>query len=426
MFFCIFLVCILLSGCSFRLASSIDDLISPISPFGDNADIQLAMDSFAKNGYSLKTPSNGKYITSYNFYDIDGDKSEEAITFYEPNDNLGTIDMAILKKIDSTWKVIESIKGDGKDVYSLDFCDVNGDKKDEIIVCWDVISNSSNHELSIYRIDSSKESLKKIGDSVNINNYICVDMNNDNIDELLMFSIDTGNSTRARARLYSIAKNTFNLLGETKLDSHITSYSSLKIEKAENDVRVYADAIGSDGASMLTEVIYWSDNYDTIVSPFYSYSTGLTKDTSRSAMITSMDVNNDKLIEIPTDKKIKGMSKQINAVDWNVYKNTTLIHTDYSLLVKRDNYLIIIPDDIFNSINAKYDEKSRVMTVINKKTKKEIFSVMPVLKAVYDSVNFSDYHIVLEDSGYYYLAETGSDSDIKITIEQLKKLIKNC
>ena len=40
---CILIVCLMLTGCNFRMASSIDDLISPVSPFGDNADIQKAM-----------------------------------------------------------------------------------------------------------------------------------------------------------------------------------------------------------------------------------------------------------------------------------------------------------------------------------------------------------------------------------------------
>ena len=50
---------------------------------------------------------------------------------------------------------------------------------------------------------------------------------------------------------------------------------------------------------MLTEIIHWSDYYNTIVSPFYSYSTGVTKRTTRSAMLSSRDINDDGKIEIP-------------------------------------------------------------------------------------------------------------------------------
>lgn len=424
---CILLVCIMLSGCSFRMASSIDELISPVSPFGDNADVQSAMDSFAKSGYALKTPNDGDYISSYNFYDIDGDGEDEAFAFYEPSDDLGAIEMAVIKKINNQWQVIENIKGDGKDIHSIAFDDVNGDKKKDILICWDVISNSTNHELSVYRYDAKENTaeLKRIDESITINNYICVDIDSDGVNELLLFEINTGNSSSVKSELYSLKGNSFRLLGETKLDSHITAYTSLQIEKAENDVRVYADALGSDGASMLTEVIYWSDSYDTIISPFYSYSTGRTKDTSRSAMIVSQDINDDGLIEIPTDKELKNLPSSVCAVDWKIYKNTILIHTDYSLLVKDDGYFVIIPDKYINSISVKYDDESRLMTVSDKSGKKKIFEIMPVLKATYNEGSYEGYTIILENSGYYYLAKCNDDADIKITTDDLKNYIKS-
>ena len=62
---CILLVAVMFSGCSFKIASSVYDLISPVAPFGDNADIQSAMDTYVKNGYNLKTPTGGKYKSSY-------------------------------------------------------------------------------------------------------------------------------------------------------------------------------------------------------------------------------------------------------------------------------------------------------------------------------------------------------------------------
>lgn len=59
------LVVFLFCGCSnFRLSSSIDDLISPISPSGDNAGVQSAVDEYCKGGYSIKIPATGNYTTS--------------------------------------------------------------------------------------------------------------------------------------------------------------------------------------------------------------------------------------------------------------------------------------------------------------------------------------------------------------------------
>lgn len=424
---CIVLIMLMLSGCTFRLASSVNDLVSPVSPLGENADILHALDAYVSNGYSLKNPVHGKNITSFSFFDIDNDKVDEAIAFYEPKDNLGEIEMAIIKKVDSSWSVVENILGKGKAVFSVDFKDVNGDKKTEIVVCWDIINNSTNHEFSVYKIknDKNKIKLSLIDEPITINEYIFVDYDGDGLDEALLFELTSGNFTSAKAELYSLKNNHFKLLGETKLDSHITSYTTLQIEEAENDIRVYADAVGSDGASMLTEVIYWSNSYDTIISPFYSYSTGRTYDTGRSAMIPSTDVDDDGLLEIPTDKK-KKTPKQVSAVNWKCYKNTTLIHKCYSLLVDTDNYFVTIPDKHFNKIKVSYDEKSKEMSVLNKSSKNLVFSIKPMLKATYDSNKDSDYSVVMENSGYYYLAKLGNDKDIKITIDEIKQFIKSC
>ncbi|MDY5377009.1 MAG: hypothetical protein SPG60_03085, partial [Eubacterium coprostanoligenes] len=66
------------------------------------------------------------------------------------------------------------------------------------------------------------------------------------------------------------------------------------------------------------------------------------------------------------------------------------------------------------------------MTIINKKTKSSVFSIMPVLKAVYDENAYQGYSIILDKSGYYYLAKTSNDKEIDISIDELKQYIKIC
>ena len=425
-FICILLVVAVFSGCNFKVSSSIDDLISPISPIGDNADVKNALDEYAKNGYSLKTPANGKYISSYNFFDVDNDNSDEAVAFYEPSDNLGSIEMAIIKKLKKSWQVVECVKGQGKEVYSLDFVDISGSSQKELIVCWDAISKSTSHEMCVYKVQKSKDkiNLSMLGESISINSYIPIDMNRDSVIDLLTFKLGYGSSSYAGAELYTYSNGNLKSLGETKLDSHISSYSSLQIETLDNDCRVYADAISSSGSSMLTELIYWSDSYGTIISPFYSYSSGRTKDTSRNAMIECMDINSDGRIEIPNDKKLKALPKEVSCINWKVYKKSTLIHTDYSLFAQNDGYTVVIPDKFIDKIKVEYDAATREMTVLSKESKKEIFSVIPVLKATYDESKYQGYSNIHDAFGYYYLAKIGNASDMKITINDLKEYIK--
>lgn len=428
----ILILSFLFSGCSsFKLASSIDDLITPVSPSGEAANVQSAMDDYSQYGYSLKIPAYGAYGSPYVYYDFDDDKAEEALVFYEPNDKLGKIEMAVLNKDENgQWAVIASVEGSGSDVYSVDFCDVNGDGKKEFLISWNVISNSTTHVLSIYRSytdDNGDFMLKKAVGDITYSGYIAVDMTKDGLNELLVLTIDQTKSVTAYAKLYSIKGNKKKVIGETRVDGHVTGYKNLTIGKADGDVAVYADAIKSDGESMVTELIYWSKHYDSIISPFYSYSTGLTAQTTRKTMTGSCDINDDNDIEIPVDASLKKIPDGVRAVDWKVYKSSILVHRCYSIAVEDDGYQILIPDDDFKNISVSYEKEQKLLTVSTKDKNKKLFSVMTVLKSQYqeNAAEYKAYEKILDKSGYVYLAKTYSDSKNSITIKQLKERMKN-
>ncbi len=424
-FICILLVVILFTGCTFRISSSIDDLISPISPFGDNADVKEALDRYAASGYSLKMPNYGKNISSYNFYDIDGDGNDEAVAFYEPSDKLGTINLALIKKTDKEWKVVSNIVGSGKDIHSLDFAELNGDKTKELIVCWDAISNSTSHEMDVYGFNAKKQELKLLDGEKTVNSYFITDMFDDGNSELLLFQLNTNSANSPIAQLYSFTKNKFYLLGDTKLDSRISSISSIKEETVDGEVRIYADAVSSDNSVMVTELIFWSDEYNSIVSQFYSYSSRTTSETERRALVCSMDIDNNKSLEIPVDYKLKKLPKEVSSVEFMDYKDRLLVHNSYALCVEKDKYIFVVPDEYVDSISVKYLKQTREMVIYNKTDDKLVLSIKPVLKATYREADYPDWFIVHEASGYYYLAKNGNDSNIKLTKQEISDYINS-
>lgn len=423
------IICVLFSGCSFRVASSVDDLISPVAPSGENENVQNALNSFCKDGFTLKTPAGGAHTTAYTFFDYDGDGADEAVVFYEPSSSLGSINMALIDKTDDNWSVVCNIEGDGSDVYSVDFCDLSGDGTLEFVVLWNVISNSSNHLMNVYRQSKSEDgvlSLIKTEKPVVMNDYIAVDVDEDKQNELVVFSIQSGESISANAVLYNYSDDRLRSLGNTKLDGHINSYKSIKTEKFDDTVYIYADAVKSNGTEMLTEIIHWSDYYNTIVSPFYSYSTGVTKRTTRSAMLNSRDINDDGKIEIPLDADFY-VPSGVTAVNWKRYENTVLEHTVYSIGVEKDDYQLVIPDDMIDKIQIQYDSSNSVLSVSDLNDN-VVFNVQTVLKSQYsdNSENYasSGYYVISEDVGYVYLSAVGSEAEISVSIDDLKNLIK--
>ncbi len=92
-----------LGGCS-RLQTSIEDLMSPPVLTQEQAEIRDALSAVSgENDIKYKYPQNGQYRSSFIFYDIDSDGSEEALVFYQS-----------ASKGDSTWINILDRSEEGK------------------------------------------------------------------------------------------------------------------------------------------------------------------------------------------------------------------------------------------------------------------------------------------------------------------------
>ena len=417
-------IAFLFSGCSFQLASSVDELISPISLTGENKDIQNALNSFCSDGYSLVNPESGSYTNSYTFYDYDLDDVEEAIVFYEPSSSLGTVNMALIDKEDGSWSVVSNVEGDGADIYLIDFCDLTGDGDLEFVILWDVISDSTDHVLAVYKqsLEDGEFALEKADKTITVNNYLTVDIDLDDVSEIMVFNIENGDTISASATLYSFETGKLKSIGSTKLDGHINSYKNFSYETIDDTVYVYADAVKSSGTQMLTEIIYWSDYYDALISPYYSYSTGITQKMIRDVMLSTRDIDGDGKVEIPLDADVDDLPSAVVAVDWYIYKNSVLSHDIYSLAVEDDGYQVIIDDDWIDSFSVSYSDESSKMSVKDD-SDNLIFSIVTVLETAYDESDYSDYEVIMENDGYFYLGKVGSKAEFKITTDELKSSI---
>lgn len=419
-------VAVLFSGCSFRLASSVDELITPVSPQGDDADVQNALSAYSNGGFTLKTPEAGGYTTAFSFFDIDGDSQDESVVFYESAKSLGKTNMAVIDKSDDKWYVAYNLENENSDVYSLDFSDVNGDGVTELIVLWNYISDSTSHVLSVYTQNMNGEySLTEMSDALTVNNYIVVDIDEDGTQELMTFAINSGDDVSSTATLYSFDENSRKTLGTTKLDGHITGYESIISESKNGKVYIYADAVKSNGSEMLTEIILWSDYYGTVISPYYSYSTGFTKNTSRSVMLCCCDINDDGLIEVPLDYETDNLPDGVFAAEWNQYENSVMKTVAYSLAVDKDGYQLLLSKDQLDEIKVGYKQENSELILTDSK-EKLVLSIKCVPKSQTGSNAQTDgYSEIFEKSGYVYLAKTGNDSQIQFSVQELKSMIKS-
>ncbi len=420
-------IAVLCSGCSFNLAASADDLIAPVLPEGENSEVQGALKNFCGNSFVLKAPLSGEYTTPYIFNDINSDGEEEAVVFYEVPGDSEIINMAVISKLSGEWEVAENITGEGSEVYSIEFVDFNNDGNVELVVLWNMISNSSNHVLTVYSQDyeNGDYSVSRVGNTISLDDYACVDINGDGRTELIALVIDSAN-TSARAIMYKYHQNSgMQSEGYTKLDGHISAYSNVVVESNEDDVYIFADAVSSNMAQSLTEIIKYSDYYSTIISPFYSYATASTTDTVRTFVMNSTDVNGDGLVEIPLDADYSA-GKYVKAVEWKNYNGNALNHSCYSLVLFDDAYQVFVPDSYIddNMISVKYDSKNSIFA-IRDMSGQNVLRVRRTLVTEYQQ-NVSDYDGYFElfnVSGYVYMAKCGNSKEIPLTDEEIMQMV---
>ena len=84
--------------------------------------------------------------------------------------------------------------------------------------------------MSVYKMTGSgqESKLTALAEPMQYSAYIPADLNNDGVQEVLFFSADQMKSLSASAALYSYKGDKQTLLGETRVDGHVSAYRKLQ------------------------------------------------------------------------------------------------------------------------------------------------------------------------------------------------------
>lgn len=371
--FLFLIVIIAMNSCSFNI-TSVDNLIRAPKLTGNNSALQIAFEKAVGKNTTLKTPSNGNYRSAYILYDFDGDGVEEALVFYSLNSDELVVRMNILEQTDNTWISVGDFTGFGSEVYKIDFVDLNDNNREEIIVCWKQTEANINKVMSIYGGYATSELANSSISTLATEYYssmIPIDLDGDNQNEILFTYIDTiSERYLSYAKLLKLSKDgKVSLVGETQINSNISSYSTFKYDIIDGKYRAYVDAFSGD-TQMLTEVIYWDDN-GKLIAPFFNSDVGIPPKTLRNLRIPSTDINFDTLIEIPLTVPIEGgniidlnndKTSPIYLVNWSAYQEDRLEIVKRTYCNLNDSYMFAFPEEWLGNITIQYDINDRICT----------------------------------------------------------------
>lgn len=331
----------------------------PPKLIGKYQGLQDAFEKTVNQQVTLITPENGEFQSSFLTLDVDSDGDEEAFVFYALNDEPEIAKISYFEFSDETWTHITTLDGLGNAVDKVIIEDLNGDGISEIMIGWLLYSSKTNRAVSEYKL--TVNNFEQIA-TYPYTYFDIVDVNGDGYSDMLTLAVDSTipEALVAAARVYTFNQQAgkLSLYGETAMDGNISSYSSVSFETVMDTNLIYIEASKGLNES-ITEVIYWDDKGNKLVSPLFDIATQSTVVTWRNMNLSVFDVDGDKYLEIPTSVDMPGSvvtttdktnsssvtsdnmpATKMYFTKWVKFRNNKLVPIQYSIINQSLGYML--------------------------------------------------------------------------------------
>lgn len=325
-----------LSGCK-NFSLDITELMSPPETTGDEAVIQqLISDSSKGQTYTLKYPQRGDYGSAVIMKDIDNDGEAEAIAFYQTDElNETTLHMLLMDEINNQWSVVSNQSVTASGVDKVEFCDLTGNGRPEIIVGYNSYSDSLN-QLYVYTY-SEQGILTSQKVEYNYSEFIAADFDTDSLGELFLMSTDDTSKLSVARLLKFSADKKFEMLGQVDLNQSATSYVDIKYGKINNNTYgAFIDSVRSAN-KYCTEVVYYDTVSRQLKNPLNFSDSNKTNPTLRDTDIISKDIDKDGIIEIPAQIPTP-TGIDVNQIDSNYMIDSIISWNTLDVLTQQLNF----------------------------------------------------------------------------------------
>lgn len=421
-------LCLMLCGCNMFVFDT-DNILSPPELSGELKPIQQALVESIKGEYTLKYPTYGEIKSAVVTEDLDGDGIKEAFAFYSTSDSEETMmHLNVIVKDKKKYKSVDDNSKSASGIERIDFYDLNGDGKKEIIVGWEIYAESEK-QLAVYQFE--KNALTQIM-SQKYTNYLCIDFDDNGKNEILVQDLDTKESTN-KASLYSITENGLTQISGCLLDGKVKSAGRFKLSSLSNGQKaVYIDEIKGIGA--VTEVLFMSKG--ELKNPLLDVENTMENvKTIRSATIPSADVNNDGIIEIPMASDIPNADfnsdEKLYYTNWCSFSGDVLTVKQVSVVNTADGYSINLPKRFIGNIAASKNVDKRTRTVYLYDSELQIIGQRVVTFKAYDKTEYEESEIkksnnikVFSKDNTIVVAETFDiGQELGLTSEELENVL---
>ena len=255
-----------LSGCNITDFSA-ENLLRPPKAVGDEAEIEQLIAKTADSGYTLKYPKNGKFRSAIIMTDLDGNDSNEAVAFFRNSAETSSVHMLVMYSKDNSWEIASDNIFETTDIDSVDFADLTGNGKAEIIV------NSTTYtpnvgKLSCYSYSEGKTN--EVGSGQSCSSFVTGDFDNDGTSEIMSLVLyTTENEALASMLDYNEDSKSLYAKAMANMDPNVVKYKNIAVTKLDNDITgIVVDGTSANEVTN-TQVIFYSRDLAILRNPLF-------------------------------------------------------------------------------------------------------------------------------------------------------------
>ncbi len=425
-------LCIFLAGCDIFTADTAE-LLSPPALSGDISPIAEAITASAGGEYTLKYPSKGNFRSAVVQNDINGDGTLEAIAFYSLDNATGEnpVNMVInlISNNDGKWVSSAQQRIVAGGVDRIDFCDLDGDGVEEILVGWEIYG-TSEMQVAVYSFKGGELIQRMLQ---KYTNFVCCDLDQNGTNEIMLIKFNAAEGTNS-ASVYSLTESGVTELYSCPLDKTVQSVGEpIVATLSSGRPAVYIDEVKGVGA--ITEVLFVEKN--ALVNPLMNPESGETLQTLHNTNITVKDINGDGIPEIPIQENVPSISKsalseKLYFTNWCSYNGEALTSQMTTMINNNDGYYYILSQKWAGQIAVLKDTELRVREIYTYNNETLTAGESLVTFKTVDAEDWQagkysrqGYKVIMNDELSYYLCKISEKAAASgITIDTVKQNFK--
>ncbi len=289
----------LLSGCMMK---TVDEMYRIPKRSEDSSNLQKAIDN-AMVGLSYCAPIQGENQQTVQMADLNGDGVQEALVFAKGSGERPLKVLVFFKK-DGAYENTVVMEASGTDFEQVEYVDMDSNPGVEVVVGRKA-GNEVLHSLSVYGFGAEAPSTML---TAGYTRFLTLDLDRDQRRELVILR-PGGDEANGVAELYDYTANLIQRVGEAPM--------SVPVERLK---RIASGGMCSNYQAVFAASLY---DEDTIITDVYtveqgrfvnvalSNDSGTSVKTMRNYYVYGADIDNDGLIEIPTQMEQKDDDEDI-------------------------------------------------------------------------------------------------------------------